>query len=256
MKNNLKAIKAELTIKSVKEHGNGIFRVECASADKLPVIHAGQFAHLKVPNKDLRRPICVYDSDEHSVSFIIACVGAGTQAFTSLSVGDKFDALLPLGNGFPIFPDRTNIALLGGGTGCAPLLKIAKDNPWLNCTALLGFPNAAAKSAYGDDFDKVCRNVCYCTDDGSLGYHGYPTDLLTEIAPEVLYVCGAPGLMKTARQYCITHGVVGFASTEQRMGCGVGACLVCAVKVERGGKEQMLRACADGPVFDIRELVL
>ena len=256
MKTNLKAIKAELTVSSIKEFHNGVFRLECSSEQPLPVIKAGQFAHLSVPGKLLRRPICVYDNDEHGITFIVAKVGDGTRALTSMKKGEKFDALLPLGNGFPIFPDRTNIALLGGGTGCAPLLKIAKDNPSLNCTALLGFPTAGAKEVYADDFDKVCRKVCYCTDDGSLGYHGFPTDLLTEIAPEVLYVCGAPGMMKTAKQYCISHGVVGFASTEQRMGCGVGACLVCAVKVERDGKEQMLRACADGPVFDIRELVL
>ena len=97
--------------------------------------------------------------------------------------------------------------------------------------------------------------MCYCTDDGSVGYHGYPTDLLTEIAPEVLYVCGAPGMMKVAREYCRKLGIIGFASMEQRMGCGVGACLVCSVRVMRDGKEKLLRACADGPVFPIEEIV-
>lgn len=251
----MNAVKCDLTIKSIEKFGN-LYRVVCGSVEKLPHMAAGQFAHIKVPNKDLRRPICIYDNDEHSVTFIIARVGSGTDAFLSCDVGHKFDALLPLGNGFPILPDVTNIALLGGGTGCAPLLKIAKDNPSLNCTALLGFPNAEAKNAYKDDFERVCRKVCYCTDDGSLGYHGYPTELLTEIAPDVLYVCGAPGMMKTAQKFCADRGTVGFASTEQRMGCGVGACLVCSVRINRGGKEKLLRACADGPVFALEELVL
>ncbi|MCM1367726.1 MAG: dihydroorotate dehydrogenase electron transfer subunit [Roseburia sp.] len=252
----MKAVKTDLTVQSVERYGRNVYRVECASETRLPKISAGQFAHLQVPGKQLRRPICVYKNTENTITFIIASVGDGTAAFLSQKKGDRFDAILPLGNGFPVLPDKTNIALLGGGTGCAPLYKIAADNPSLNCTALLGFPNAATRDAYGDDFDKVCRKVCYCTDDGSVGYHGFPTELLTEIAPEVLYVCGAAGMVKTAQKYCETLGITGFVSVEQRMGCGVGACLVCAVKVKREGEERLLRACADGPVFDIREIAL
>lgn len=251
----MKPIKAQLVLRSSVKYSNNLYRVVCESKEPLPKISAGQFAHLKVPNKNLRRPVCVYRNTVDTLTFIIADVGEGTNAFVTQNAGAEFDALLPLGNGFPVLPDKTNIALLGGGTGCAPLFKIAEDNPSLNCTAILGFGNGAARDAYGDDFDKVCKKVCYCTDDGSVGYHGYPTDLLTEIAPEVLYVCGAPGMMKIAREYCRKLGVIGFASMEQRMGCGVGACLVCSVRVMRDGKEKLLRACADGPVFPIEEIV-
>ncbi|MCH5165587.1 MAG: dihydroorotate dehydrogenase electron transfer subunit [Clostridiales bacterium] len=252
----MKTIKAELTISSIEKHGKNLYRVTCASKTALPKISAGQFAHLKVPNKELRRPVCVYRNTENTVTFIVADVGEGTNSFVTQNKGAQFDALLPLGNGFPVLPDKTNIAVIGGGTGCAPLLKIAEDNPSLNCTALLGFQNKAAKGVYGDDFDKFFKKVCYCTDDGSLGYHGFPTDLLTEIAPEVLYVCGAAGMVKTVREYCRKLGVIGFVSMEQRMGCGVGACLVCSVKVMREGNEKLLRACADGPVFPIEDVVL
>lgn len=251
----MKPIKAQLVIKAIEKHANNLYRVTCESKAPLPNIAAGQFAHLKVPNKNLRRPVCVYRNTADTITFIIAEVGEGTAAFVAQKAGAEFDALLPLGNGFPVLPDKTNIALLGGGTGCAPLLKIAEDNPSLNCTALLGFNSAAARDTYGDDFDRFCKKVCYCTDDGSVGYHGYPTDLLTEIAPEVLYVCGATGMMKVAREYCRKLGVIGFASMEQRMGCGVGACLVCSVRVMQDGKEKLLRACADGPVFPIEDIV-
>ncbi len=254
----MKPVKADLVISSVERYAQNLYRVECEAEEVLPHIHAGQFAHLKVPGKDLRRPICVYRNTDHTITFIIASVGEGTAAFVNQKKGAKFDAILPLGNGFPVLPDKYSVALLGGGTGCAPLLKIAEDNKDLNIkvTALLGFPNKQSKEVYGDDFDKFCNKVCYCTDDGSLGYRGFPTDLLTEIAPEVLYVCGAPGMVKTAREYCRRLGVIGFASMEQRMGCGVGACLVCSVKVRQNGEEKLLRACADGPVFPIEELVL
>lgn len=255
MINENKAIKCQLTISDIEKHGD-VYRVVCESADVLPKIEAGQFAHIKVPNRELRRPICVYDNTDRTITFIIATVGEGTTAFINQGVGAKFDAILPLGNGFPILPDVTNIVIMGGGTGAAALLKIAKDNPWLNCTALLGFPNKEMKEAFHDDFDKACKRVCYCTDDGSLGYKGYPTELLTEVAPDVLYVCGAPAMMRTAQKFCRDRGAVGFATVEQRMGCGVGACLVCSVKVNRNGEEKLLRACADGPVFDIKELVL
>ena len=252
----MKPIKAQLVLRSSVKYSNNLYRVVCESKEPLPKISAGQFAHLKVPNKNLRRPVCVYRNTVDTLTFIIADVGEGTNAFVTQNAGAEFDALLPLGNGFPVLPDKTNIALLGGGTGCAPLFKIAEDNPSLNCTAILGFGNGSARDAYGDDFDKVCKKVCYCTDDGSVGYHGYPTDLLTEIAPEVLYVCGAPGMMKVAREYCRKLGIIGFASMEQRMGCGVGACLVCTVKINRDGKTQNLRACADGPVFPLEDIVL
>ncbi len=251
----MKPIKAQLVIKSTEKHASNLYRVTCESKAPLPRIAAGQFAHLKVPNKNLRRPVCVYRNTDNTITFIIADVGEGTAAFVAQKAGAEFDALSPLGNGFPVLPDKTNIALLGGGTGCAPLLKIAEDNPSLNCTALLGFNSGAARDTYGDDFDRFCKKVCYCTDDGSVGYHGYPTDLLTEIAPEVLYVCGATGMMKVAREYCRKLGVIGFASMEQRMGCGVGACLVCSVRVMQDGNEKLLRACADGPVFPIEDIV-
>ncbi len=252
----MKPQKVKLKIIENEKFGDGFYRVTCESEEILPHIAAGQFAHLKVPGKDLRRPICVYRNTEHTITFMVASIGAGTAAFVAQCKGAEFDALLPLGNGFPILPDKTNIAILAGGSGCAPLLKIAEDNPSLNVTALLGFQNKAYRDAYKDDFDRVCKKVCYCTDDGSLGYHGYPTDLLTEIAPEVLYVCGAPGLMRTAKEYCRKLGVIGFASMEQRMGCGVGACLVCSVKIMVDGTEKLLRACADGPVFPLQDIVL
>lgn len=251
----MKAIETRLKIVNAERFGN-VRRIVAESDAMLPQMAAGQFAHIKVPTKDLRRPICVYYSTDRQVTFIIADAGEGTKAFNALGIGASFDATLPLGNGFPVLPDKTNIVLLGGGTGCAPLYKIAADNKSLNCTALLGFPTKASSEMYKGDFDRVCRTVCYCTDDGSLGYHGFPTDLLTELAPEVLYVCGASGMVRAAREYCKKLGVIGFASAEQHMGCGVGACLVCSVRVMRDGKERLLRACADGPVFSLDELVL
>ncbi len=252
----MKPVVAQLTISKIECFDGSVYRVEAASETALPYIAAGQFAHIKVPNKSLRRPICVYKSDERTITFIIADVGEGTHAFVTQKAGDKFDAILPLGNGFPVLPDKTNIVLLGGGTGCAPLLKIAEDNPTLNVTALLGFRNAAAMGVYKNDFDKVCKRVMYCTDDGSYGHHGFPTDLLAEASPDVLYVCGAHGMMKMAQSYCKQHGTIGYASMEQRMGCGVGACLVCSVNVMVGGEKKLLRACADGPVFPLEDIVL
>lgn len=251
----MKPIVAQLTISNIERFDGSVYRVEAASESVLPHIAAGQFAHIKVPNKSLRRPICVYKSDEHTITFIIADVGEGTHAFVTQKAG-QFDAILPLGNGFPVLHDKKNIVLLGGGTGCAPLLKIAEDNPSLNVTALLGFRNKLAMSAYKNDFDKVCKRVMYCTDDGSYGHHGFPTDLLAEASPDVLYVCGAYGMMKTAQEYCKTNGVIGYASMEQRMGCGVGACLVCSVNIMVGGEKKLLRACADGPVFPLEDIVL
>lgn len=248
-------VQANFTIEKKAVCGN-VFRLTCKADEPLPQIKAGQFAHIKVPNKNLRRPICVYRNTADTVEFIVAAVGEGTAALTALDVGARFNAVIPLGNGFPVVAGKKKVAVLGGGTGCAPLIKIAEDNKDLEVTALLGFPTAADAKIYNDDFQKCCKSVKICTDDGSLGYHGFPTDLLKETAPDVLYVCGALGMVKTAKAYCAEKGIAGFASLEQRMGCGVGACLVCSVEIERDGQRKLLRACADGPVFALEEIVL
>ena len=116
--------------------------------------------------------------------------------------------------------------------------------------------------------EKVClteqfafAKTTVCTDDGSVGYRGYPTDAcradIPSFKPDVILVCGAEGLMRAAAKLCLETGVPGYVSTESRMGCGVGACLVCACAVKNpDGTVSNKRACADGPVFSLKELVL
>lgn len=248
-------IETTLVIKKIISITDTVYSV--VFAGDIPTIGAGQFIHIKIPGFNLRRPFCVYRSDSKSLEIIVAEVGKGTSALRGLSVGDKLAATLPLGNGFPT-ENVKRAVLLGGGTGVAPLLKIAEDTK-IECHAYLGF-RSAADVLYDNDFKKSCSTCRVFTNDGSYGEEGFPTDAfkldIDALKPDAVYVCGPAVMIKAVVEKCKPIGIKTYASLEARMGCGVGACLVCSVPIMENGRLVMKRACADGPVFDASTLVL
>lgn len=247
----------DLTVESVNDIDDVVYELVLSGKDIEPIA-AGQFAHLKIPEFDLRRPFCVYSSTNDTIKLIVAKVGNGTRKLYNVKKGDVLNTILPIGNGFPVKKSYKTAVLLGGGTGSAPLYKIAKDNPSLDCHAFLGFTTAKAITKQ-DDFASV-SHLTVCTDDGSAGIKGYPSDALNDciddIKPDVIYVCGPLPLIKSAKTICETRKIDGYMSGEARMGCGIGACLVCAVTLKIDDKLVNKRACVDGPVFDLKELIL
>lgn len=228
---------------------DGIFELRL-EADSEFVYAPGQFMHIKLPANDhiLRRPISIHMAEGNCCTVQYAVVGEGTRLLSKVRIGDTLTASGPFGNGFPVSGYKT-VWLLGGGMGVPPLLGAANNG----ARAFLGFKS---EGLVIDErrFAKVCAAEIY-TDDGSYGSRGFAIDglmrALENATPDAVFACG-PKPMFRALKARLPQDIPCFISMEERMGCGMGACLVCACKTSSGIK----RVCADGPVFDIREVEL
>lgn len=218
----------------------------------------GQFAHLRVPGKTLRRPIsiCFADQEEGTLRLVFQVRGEGTELLSQTSEGEELDVLAPLGHGFARGAAR-KILVVGGGVGVPPLLYAAAGYGE-NARAILGFRNREAV-ILREDFEALGCPVTITTDDGSMGVHGLVTGPLAEELrqdkPDLILACGPTPMLKGVAALAAAAEVACQVSLEERMGCGVGACLVCACKTSRsdaiGGYSHV---CKDGPVFDAREV--
>lgn len=211
----------------------------------------GQFVNLSVPGKFLPRPFGVLDYNKSMISICYAVVGEGTEILSRLTVGSRLDAVYPLGNGFDTF-GFTNILIAGGGLGFVPLYMLLKTKG-ARVHAMLGF-SGKSTAACVDMFEKNASSFRLFTDDGSAGEKGYMSDripdVITKEGIQAVYACGPRPMLSAIKRLRLNVPV--YVSTEERMGCGVGACLVCACKTTDGNK----RACTDGPVFELNRLVL
>lgn len=251
----------EFTVKEIKKIAPKIFSLTLFSEEKLPPMHCGQFLHMEVKDDalPLRRPFCLYKFDERSVTLIIAVVGKGTEKICSMQAGEKVRAIVPIGNGFTPAPEHKKIALIGGGVGCAPLFTLKQCYPDREYRAYLGFSSKENVVLY-DDFKKE-YDVVLSTDDGSAGEKGYVTDAfkrrLSEFMPDIILTCGPVNMLKSVARVSKEISVPAYMSGENRMACGVGACLVCTCAVkQKDGSVRNMRSCVDGPVFDLNDLEL
>lgn len=229
--------------------------------DDLPPIVGAQFAHVRVPDGAhvLRRPFCIcdFDASAKTITVCYAVVGGGTARLAEVKEGEKLDVLLPLGNGY--FPNGKKIMLIGGGMGSAVLPAIITAFPDREYTVCLGFSDAS-KVVLVDELKAKGVNVVLATDNGTAGTKGYVTDVAMQIAkqdaPDEIFCCGPEIIYKILARKLEGTGIPARISLEQRMGCGIGACLVCNCRVRRAGSEEYVRVCKDGPVFDLTEVVL
>ena len=249
----------ELTLKAVRPP-----EVKAADFVRLPEIKPGQFANLEIPGRSdliLRRPFCLHSHMGGTVKVTFDIKGKGTAALAAVKEGQKINALLPLGNGFPHVRQK-RIWLVGGGTGVLPLLAAAQALYRENrIFAFLGFKNKAAVIKEAEFNGLRLSGDCGCwmtrvaTDDGSYGEKGFVTDLVAQYEhhePDYIFACGPDAMVKNLAPYAQTSEI--YVTLESRMGCGVGACLVCACKVKQGGEPEFKRVCADGPVFRFQEV--
>ena len=220
---------------------------------------AGQFVHIRVPGHTLRRPIsiCEVDKTAGTIRLVFEVRGSGTEALANLAAGGMMDVMGPLGNGFDLLSPDSAAIVVGGGIGTPPMLETAKHYAE-NCTAILGFRDAA-HVILDDDFDACGCDVRLATDDGSTGHKGFVTDLLKarleESGADIIYACGPKPMLKAVADIAAQFGVRCQVSLEERMGCGVGACLVCACKIAReNGDPTYKHVCKDGPVFEAKEV--
>ena len=217
----------------------------------------GQFANIAAPGFTLRRPIsiCGIDKENGTLRFVFEVRGKGTEEIASLTEGESLDVLGPLGNGFRI-PDGKKVVVVGGGIGVPPLLGVSKVSQEL-CTAVLGFRDYS-KIILTDEFKENGSETIICTDDGSVGQKGLVTfplaDILEKGETAAVLACGPEPMLKAVVKMCELYKVPCQVSLEQRMGCGVGACVVCSCMTVRNGQEFYSRVCKDGPVFNAEEV--
>ena len=237
-----------------EETAENIFDFVLACPQLAEKAKAGQFAHIAVPGKTLRRPISICDADERNIRIVFQIKGEGTEILSKSKVGDFIDILAPLGHGFDI-PKGKRIAFVGGGIGVPPMLFSAKQAD--DAVAVLGFRNKKAV-ILTEDFKKVCSEVFVATDDGSFGIHGFTSDILRNIINDIDMVCacGPMPMLKVIAEICKEHNKPCQVSLEERMGCGIGACLVCACKtLDKDGNIEHSHVCKKGPVYNAEEVV-
>lgn len=204
----------------------------------------GQFYMLRTKSNYplLSRPISVYNVDEDGISFLYKVVGEGTKVFSELRLGEEIVLDGPYGNGFPKVRGKT--ALLGGGIGIAPLYMIARDMSKTDkCDAYLGFREVPVLI---DEFEEYCNEVKFSLGDKIV------TDIIDVDKYDNIMVCGPTPMMKKVVDMTEGKDINVYVSLENRMACGVGACLVCTCKTTGGNK----RTCKDGPVFNAKEVIL
>jgi len=236
---------------------DAVFSVTVINRDIADEAVAGQFLHIKCGEaRLLRRPISICSVHDDKINFVFEAKGEGTKWLSRQRPGQMLDILGSLGNGF-IFPEG-NIITVGGGVGTPPML-FAAASAKSEATAILGFRNTG-RVILVDEFKSVCKEVYITTDDGSEGIHGPVTIPLEELLQtgeyETVMSCGQILMQKAVAEICQKYNVRCLVSLEERMGCGVGACLVCACEtVNNDGTKSMSRACLDGPVFNADNVV-
>lgn len=216
----------------------------------------GQFIHVKCGREDtLRRPISICETTKDTVRIVFQIKGSGTQWLSRREIGTSLSILGPLGNGYEL-ESFSRILLVGGGIGVAPLLSIAQKNE--NCDSILGYKDRNSV-ILNEEFESLCKNTVIMTDDGSFREKGFVTDgmkkLLSENKYDCVCACGPLAMLKNVSDLSKENNISCFVSLEERMGCGVGACLTCAVLIKRDNVTDYLRVCKDGPVFNSNEVL-
>jgi len=219
----------------------------------------GQFFMLqcKDSSKVLRRPISLHNVDGNILEFYYEALGKGTKEFTKLSTGEIINIQGPLGNGYDTDLKGKNIVVIGGGMGMAPikyLIKGLKDNN--DITFIGGGRNAGAvKIIEKFDFENIELKVA--TDDGSMGIKGNTVDILKKLLKnkdkniDIIYTCGPYPMMEAVAKVAQENNIRCQVSLEERMACGIKACVGCSILTKKG----MKKVCYDGPVFESTDIV-
>lgn len=248
----------DLKVSSVEHINDKYVLLKLTHSESLPEMLPGQFVEVRVdgsPTTFLRRPISInfVDYQANELWLLVAAIGDGTRALAKLQVGDTLNCVLPLGNSFTTPEDKAaKVLLVGGGVGVAPLLnfgKVLKDKG-IAPVFLLG-ARSAKDLLLLDEFRKF-GEVCITTEDGSAGEKGFVTNhsVLQRVKFDQISTCGPKPMMVAVARYAHAEGIFCEVSLENKMACGVGACLCCVESTKKGN----LCVCKDGPVFNINDL--
>ena len=221
-------------------------------------VRCGQFGNISVGGTHLlRRPIAICKTEGNTVTFCYQIKGEGTQKLKTMGAGTQLNVLLPLGNGFYVEENESKVALVGGGVGVFPLISVLRQ--YLNTKeifAYIGYRNKGAVCGV-EEFVKAQKFIAV-TDDGSYGaqmnaVQAFEADLAKGNRPDVVLACGPTPMLRALKAVVEKENLNCYVSLEERMGCGIGACLVCVCDQTDGKRA---RVCKDGPVFNATDVVL
>lgn len=221
-------------------------------------VRAGQFGNISVGGTHLlRRPIAICKTEGREVTFCYQIKGEGTKKLKDMGAGTRLNVLMPLGNGFYVAENEKKIALVGGGVGVFPLISVLRDYYEEKIvSAYIGYRNKDAVCGV-EEFKKATRFVAV-TDDGSYGeqmnaVQAFAADLEKGNRPDVVLACGPTPMLRALKTLVEKENLQCYVSLEERMGCGIGACLVCVCDLTNGTHA---RVCKDGPVFNVKSITL
>lgn len=226
----------------------------------------GNFIEIRVSDQTepfLRRPISIYNLEKENgiLEFIFQVKGKGTEILSKKKENDLIDIIGPLGYGTFKYDQYKNLGIIGGGIGVFPLYELAKcakkDNK--NVNTYLGFRNKDYV-VLEDEFQNVSDNLTITTDDGSYAKQGFAINFLEKDIEEgkidAIYACGPLPMLKAVQKLAIEKNIPCQISLEEKMGCGLGVCLGCAVKTAKSPKDapEYWHVCKAGPVFQAKDV--
>lgn len=253
-------IKAELVSK--QQLKSDIFKFSVKAPEITSISKPGNFIEIRVTDNIepfLRRPISIYNvkKEDGILEFIFQIKGKGTKILAKKQEGELVDIIGPLGYGTFKYEKYNNIAIIGGGIGVFPLYELAKcakkDGKHVNI--YLGFRNKDVV-LLEKEFKDVCNNITITTDDGSYSKKGFAINYLkNDIAKgkiDSIYACGPLPMLKSVQKLAIENNIPCQISLEEKMGCGLGVCLGCAVKTSKStiDNPKYFHVCKAGPVFE------
>lgn len=251
--------KENAVIISQEEIAPGIFSMWLKTEQIAQHAKAGQFISIYCEDgsRMLPRPIsiCEIDKNDGALHLVYRVAGKGTQEFSEKNTGMELSVLGPLGNGFPLKSKKA--FLIGGGIGIPPILELAKQ---LDCEKqiVLGYRNSDMFLL--DEFKKY-GSVYIATEDGSYGSKGNVLDAIREndLEADIIYACGPTPMLRALKEYAAEKQMECWISMEEKMACGIGACLACVCKskeVDAHTNVHNKRVCKEGPVFRAEEVEL
>ena len=257
-------MKQKVTAKvlSQKELAPGIYDMWISTALAKQAA-AGQFIGVYPKDKStlLPRPIsiCEVEKEEEKLRIVYRVAGKGTGEFSSYQAGDEVEILGILGNGFPVAEGKDKkVVLMGGGIGIPPMVELAKElrEAGVSVIAIAGYRDS--QMFLKEDLEKYA-GVYVATEDGSEGVKGNVLTVMEEknVQADIIMACGPMPMLRGIKKYSEEKGIKAYISLEERMACGVGACLGCVCKtkkVDHHSHVNNARICTDGPVFDAEDV--
>lgn len=247
----------QAAVLNIEEIGKDIFSLVLQTKLIAKEAVPGQFVSVYSNDKSrlLPRPISICEADEESgcLRLVFRIAGEGTREFSRLETGDKVDLVGPLGNGFPAErAEGRRVWLIGGGIGIPPMLQLDHNLEEMGAasgvTAILGYRD---EQFLLEDFSCEC---VIATEDGSAGTKGNVLDAIREndLKADVIYACGPTPMLRALKEYSLKEGIECWLSLEEKMACGIGACLSCVCRSTEKDEHSQVnnkRICTEGPVF-------